>query len=252
MLLDRVPPVLILMFGSTLWGLTWIWLKYTAALGIGPILLTSIAFAAQLIITFPFAVHAARNISRPRITPRVIGWLILLSLASATAGMSFTAAMVYGDVVRAMMLFFLIPAWGVLFGTVFLKEPLTPARGVATVLAIGGAAVILGPDFDTTVGIADAAALLAGFALAGANTLFRYLNNHPIAIKLSLMQAATVVLGVLFWLLSPEFEQTVTWEASLNAAAYGATMLFIAILATQYAVERLPASRVGILSLIHI
>lgn len=250
--LNSISPVLILMFGSTLWGLTWIWLKYTAALGIGPILLASIAFGAQWLLTWPFALKALRRRDRPRIDRRTIGWLCLLSTASATAGIGFTAAMVYGDVVRAMMLFFLIPAWSVLFGRLFLKEPLTPIRVIAAVIAISGALVILGPDMQGGASLADATALLAGFALAGANAIFRYLNDHPIALKLSLMQAATVLLGLLVWWLSPEFSQPVTLSASINAALYGASMLFIAILATQYAVERLPASRVGILMILEL
>lgn len=50
---ERIPPTLILMSGSTLWGLTWIWLKDAHALGIGPILLTVIAYAAQLLVMAP-------------------------------------------------------------------------------------------------------------------------------------------------------------------------------------------------------
>ena len=61
---DRVPPTLILMSGSTLWGLTWIWLKYAHALGIGPILLTVIAYAAQWLIVRP-AVRAPGKLARP-------------------------------------------------------------------------------------------------------------------------------------------------------------------------------------------
>ena len=244
---ERVPPSLILMMGSTLWGLTWIWLKHAHALGIGPILLSVVAFTTQWLIIAPFAWRAWQDPARPPISRLNWQWLALLAFASGVAGVGFTMAMVYGDVVRSMMLFFLIPAWGVLFGRVFLKEPLTPARILAVISALAGAFLILGPDFGDGLRAADLFALVAGFALAGANTLFRFLAEQPIPIKLTLMQASTVLLGLIAWSFSTEFGAIPSLEAVGSSALYGATMLLAAILATQYAVERLPASRSAIL-----
>ncbi len=244
---ERIPPTLILMSGSTLWGLTWIWLKDAHALGIGPILLTVIAYAAQLLVVAPFALNALTATGRPPVTRLNRSWLALLAFLSGVSGIGFTMAMVYGDVVRSMMLFFLIPAWGVLFGRLFLKEPLTPTRVSAVISALLGAFLILGPDFGTGMLPADLFALVAGFSLAGANTLFRFLHEQPIPIKLSLMQASTVGLGLIAWFFSSEYGITPTLEAVTSSALYGATMLLAAVLATQYAVERLPASRTAIL-----
>ena len=244
---ERVPPTLILMSGSTLWGLTWIWLKHAHSLGIGPILLTVIAYAAQWLIVLPFAWRAWLEPTRSPITRLNWEWLALLAFAAGVSGVGFTMAMVYGDVVRAMMLFFLIPAWGVLFGRFFLKEPLTPARILAVISALAGAFLILGPDFGDGLHPADGFALIAGFSLAGANALFRFLHEQPIPIKLSLMQGSTVVLGLIAWAVSGEFGVTPTLAAVGSSALYGATMLLAAVLATQYAVERLPASRTAIL-----
>ena len=243
----RIPPSLILMSGSTLWGLTWIWLKQAHALGIGPILLSVVAFATQWLLVAPFAWRAWRDPSRPPISRLNWQWLALLAFASGVAGVGFTMAMVYGDVVRSMMLFFLIPAWGVLFGRIFLKEPLTPARGRAGVSARAGAFLILGPDSGDRLPPPDLIALIAGFSLAGANTLFRFLAEQPITIKLTLMQGSTVLLGLIAWALSAEFGVMPTLAAVGSSALYGGTMLLAAVLATQYAVERLPASRTAIL-----
>ncbi|MFO7583028.1 DMT family transporter [Guyparkeria sp.] len=244
---ERVPPSLILMSGSTLWGLTWIWLKYAAELGIGPILLSVVAYAAQWLVVAPFAWRAWTDPHRPAISRLNWEWLGLLAFAAGVSGVGFTMAMVYGDVVRSMMLFFLIPAWGVLFGRLFLKEPLSPARIAAVVSAIAGAFLILGPDFGDGLLAADWFALIAGFSLAAANTLFRFLAEQPIPIKLTLMQGSTVLLGLVAWLFSSEFGVVPTLEAVGSSALYGVTMLLAAVLATQYAVERLPASRTAIL-----
>ncbi|MFW5953985.1 MAG: DMT family transporter [Guyparkeria sp.] len=244
---ERIPPSLILMSGSTLWGLTWIWLKHAAELGIGPILLSVVAYAAQWLVIAPFAWRAWTDPSRPPISRLNWEWLGLLALLAGVSGVGFTMAMVYGDVVRAMMLFFLIPAWGVIFGRLLLKEPLTPGRIIAVVCAIGGAFLILGPDFGDGLYPADWFALIAGFSLAGANTLFRLLAEQPIPIKLTLMQGSTVVLGLIAWVFSSEYGIVPTPEALASSALYGMTMLLAAVLATQYAVERLPAGRTAIL-----
>ena len=66
-------------------------------------------------------------------------------------------------------------------------------------------------------------------------------------IKLTLMQGSTVGLGLIAWALSAEFGVMPSLEAVGSSALYGATMLLAAVLATQYAVERLPASRTAIL-----
>jgi len=242
-----MPPTMILMTGSTLWGLTWIWLKDAHALGIGPILLTVVAYGTQWLIVLPFAWRAWHDPLRSPITRLNGKWLALLAFASGVSGVGFTMAMVYGDVVRAMMLFFLIPAWGVLFGRFFLKEPLSPPRVLAVASALVGAFLILGPDFGDGLHPADWFALIAGFSLAGANTLFRFLHEQPLPIKLSLMQGSTVALGLAAWALSSEFGIPPTLAAMGSSALYGATMLLAAVLATQYAVERLPASRTAIL-----
>ncbi|HSH83720.1 MAG TPA: DMT family transporter [Guyparkeria sp.] len=235
------------MSGSILWGLTWIWLKQAHALGIGPILLSVVAYSAQWLVVAPFAWRAWQDPSRPPISRLNGQWLALLAFASGVAGVGFTMAMVYGDVVRSMMLFFLIPAWGVLFGRLLLKEPLTTTRLIAVVCALAGAFLILGPDFGDGLRPADLFALVAGFSLAGANALFRFLTEQPIALKLSLMQGSTVLLGLGIWTLSTEFGVPPTLEAVGSSALYGATMLLAAVLATQYAVERLPAARAAIL-----
>lgn len=248
-LLGRVPPTLVLMTGSTLWGLTWIWLKAIDQLGMGPILLSVIAYGTQFLMVLPWVLDWLLNTWRPNPDKHPLSWrwLVPLAFLSGVAGIGFAISMVYGDVVRSMLLFFLIPAWGVLFGHWFLGEPLTGFRVIAVSLALGGAAMILGPDLHWGFSFADIAALVAGLALAGSNVLFRYLQNEPMVVKLSVMQIGGVVFGLVFLLFLPEPGAHVTWTGVIQSALYGGTLLLGAMLATQYAVQRLPAGRSAIL-----
>ncbi|HQS03216.1 MAG: hypothetical protein B7Y07_03840 [Halothiobacillus sp. 24-54-40] len=246
------PPVLILMLGSTLWGTTWIWLKAIDNLGVGPLLLSVLAYGAQFVLLLPWVVPPLlKRLRQPGHPPLAWRWLLPLALLSGISGVGFTIAMVFGDVVRAMLLFFLIPAWGVIFGRIFLGEALTAIRLIAVIFALAGAAIILGPDLrfedNLSFSLADGAALIAGLALAGANVLFRYLQAEPMLFKLSVMQIGAVLFALGALLLFPEPIATLTINGLLQSLAYGATLLLGAMLATQYAVERLPSGRSAVL-----
>jgi drug/metabolite transporter (DMT)-like permease len=240
------------MFGSTMWGTTWIWLKAIDGLGVGPLLISVLAYGAQFLLVLPWVLpNLLKRLRRPSHAPLAWRWLLPLAALSGVSGVGFTIAMVYGDVVRAMLLFFLIPAWGVIFGRIFLGEAITIVRLIAVIFALIGAAMILAPDlrWNDNLGfsLADWAALIAGLALAGANVLFRYLQAEPMLLKLSIMQIGGVLFGLSALVFFPEPIETLTFNGLIQSVAYGATLLLVAMLATQYAVERLPSGRSAVL-----
>ena len=256
------PPVLVLMAGSTMWGTTWIWLKSIDAMGIGPLLIAVLAYGIQFLMLLPWVLPHVRRRWRDGEAPMAWYGLLTLALLSGISGIGFTIAMIFGDVVRAMLLFFLIPAWGVIMGRIFLHEPFTPIRIIAVILALGGAVAILGPDIHWdahsgegqsqwlslfSLSLPDWAALIAGLTLAGANVLFRHMQGEPMLVKLSIMQigAALFALGALVFF--PEPVAAITAVGIVNSLLYGATLLLAAMICTQYAVERLPAGRSSIL-----
>lgn len=246
-----MPPTLILMFGSTLWGLTWLWLKQIHALGLDPITTGIIAYGAQMLVILPFAAARLRHsqLRRGISDGRIWLWLILLAVTGGISGIAFTIAITYGNVVRSMMLFFLIPAWGVLFGHWFLREAVTPLRLLAVGLALSGAVFILGPDAITHTPwhVADIAALIAGITLAASNVLFLYLADQPFGVKLVSMQIGTIAIGLLALAATTGIPTALPAAGVISSVGYGTTMLLAAILASQYAIERLPAGRAAIL-----
>ena len=66
-----------------------------------------------------------------------------LLLASGLTNACFNWAVTIGDVIRVVLLFYLMPAWAALFARLLLGEAL-PVRAVARIaLAIAGAAIVL-------------------------------------------------------------------------------------------------------------
>ncbi|MFP4155603.1 MAG: DMT family transporter [Halothiobacillaceae bacterium] len=238
-------PTAVLLVGSTLWGLMWIPLKLLVAQGMDPVSTTLVAYLATAALTLPVAFALARG------RPLPLKGLVALAFFGGASAIFFISALMEGSVVRAMMLFFLIPAWGVIFGRIFLGERLGPARIVAVLLALAGAFLILGPTqiVDARWQWADLFAVLAGLTLAVSNVIFRYLSDCPIPVKLFSMQLGSLVFAGLAVLLlgAKGLAGAAPPPAIAGAALYGVTILLAAMVCTQFAVNRLPVGRVAIL-----
>lgn len=65
---------------------------------------------------------------------------LLTGMALALYGSSF----LYTGVVRAILLFYLMPIWGFILGRIILKDPITPIRWISILLGFAGMLVIFG------------------------------------------------------------------------------------------------------------
>ena len=109
-------PVLLLLTSALMWGLTWWPLKAFNAAGIAGVPLILSTYGVVGLSLLWLIVREWRQWQgRPYL-------LLLFFILGGYANLAFAMAMIYGDVVRAMMLFYLGPVWGVLGGRVFLGE----------------------------------------------------------------------------------------------------------------------------------
>lgn len=107
-------------------------------------------------------------------------WLLVLSAGLTNVG--FNWAVTVGDVVRVVLLFYLMPAWSVLLAWPLLRE--TPSAGSVfrLALALAGVAVVLktpATPWPIPENLADWLALMGGFCFALTNVLLRKLNYTP-------------------------------------------------------------------------
>ena len=157
--------------------------------------------------------------------------------------------MIYGDVVRAMVLFYLCPVWATLDGRFFLKENVDRLRWLGVGLALVGAALIVGAfDFDLfAFTFIDFVAVSAGVAFAMMNVTFRAYAQMPVAsnvaavfIGCAAMAAGLIVAGVVPW---PQLHAR---DLSM-IAAYGVFWILLASMASQWAVTKMEASRSAVI-----
>ena len=102
-----IPAALAALVNATVWGLAWMPLKWLEAHGVDTLWTTLCVFTACTL-----AVLAARPgvLARSRAMPQ-LAWLML---ASGLTNVCFNIALATGDVVRTVLLFYLMPMWVVL------------------------------------------------------------------------------------------------------------------------------------------
>ncbi len=103
-------------------------------------------------------------------------WLLLIGLATSVPLVCYSIAVLYTDVIRAMLLFYLTPVWSTILARLFLKERITPVRFIAIALAMLGILAIFRIDerLPWPENAGDWAALASGLGWALASVLLRF------------------------------------------------------------------------------
>lgn len=233
-------PLSVLFWSSVLWGLAWWPLKQLSAQGLSGIPLIFIAYGSVGLLLLPVLL-----LQRKSWTPH---WraLLLLLCCGGVANIAFPASMIYGDVIRSMALFYLLPVWGVLGGRIFLGERITAARLAALLLALTGALLLLGGPaiLEAPPSWVDGIAILSGFAFAMTNIGFRATPQLPVPSKVAALFLGCLVFSALMLLAGlQEFPGGIKSSTLAGAMVFGIAGLLLATACTQWAVTKMQAGR---------
>jgi drug/metabolite transporter (DMT)-like permease len=112
--------------------------------------------------------------------------LQLTAMISGGALLLYSTSIIYTDVVRAMLLFYLTPVWATILARLVLGDAITPTRIAAMMLAIVGMLTIfgLGARFPIPQNAGDWLGLGSGFLWAIAMVRIRMVESHS-AIELT-------------------------------------------------------------------
>jgi len=129
---------IILVVGGMMWGLYWIPVRFFFDLGLpGP--WPGIAMYCSALVVLVPLLWSQRQVL-------VLQWrdLVFSGMFTGAAFSLYSISLVYTDVVRSILLFYLTPIWGTMLGLIFLKERLGMARVLGLACGIGGLFVVLG------------------------------------------------------------------------------------------------------------
>ena len=171
-------PVLALLSNAFIWGLAWWPFRVMHGAGLHPLWATAVMYCGVLALLLAL---------RPGIWRQVCAHpaLWMLALSSGLNNVAFNWAITIGDVVRVILLFYLMPAWAVLLAWRILGERPTPQALARLLLAFAGVLLVLWPAeggvqrLGAALSLADALALLGGFMFALTNVLLRRMHAVP-------------------------------------------------------------------------
>ncbi len=139
---------LALVFNAFIWGVSWLPYKWLESQGLSILWATALAYMLAT---------AALALARPGAFAAVVGLgsqdslslgkgLWVMGLFYGLTNTCFNWALALGDVVRVVLLFYLMPVWSAIFARLILKERLSGEGLARLVLALAGAGVVLGWD----------------------------------------------------------------------------------------------------------
>jgi drug/metabolite transporter (DMT)-like permease len=236
----RWLPALALVFNALTWGVSWWPFRQLSAQGLHPLWATVLIYAMSVLAITMWRPGAWGELLRTRS-------LWLLVLASGTTNATFNWGITVGDVVRVVLLFYLMPLWAVLLARLLLHEALTRAALLRVAMALAGAATVLWPEgggLPLPRTLPEWLGVVGGFTFALNNVLLRREAGQPEAARaLAMFTGGAVVSALLALGLqgSVALPPAPAWGWVAGGLLMGVAFLG-GNLALQYGATRLPAN----------
>lgn len=245
----RTLAVLALTLNAFAWGVSWWPLRQLQGLGLHPLWSTALIYAAAVMVIAARWPQAVGQLLR---TP--VLWVLVLAAGGTNA--AFNWAVSIGDVVRVVLLFYLMPLWAVLLARWLLHERLTRWAALRVLLALTGAAIVLKPagaGWPLPASLPDWLGIAGGFCFALNNVMLRRESHRPREARaLAMFLGGMLVAGVLALGLGPAGGVAAPppprpdWVLPALGLALA---LLAANLALQYGASYLPASVTAVVML---
>lgn len=242
-------PVAALLFAATFWGVLWWPLRWLDEHGIPGLWASLLLFASASVLGLPLLWRQRGQWARHPFA------LTGLAFASGWCNTAFILAVLDGEVVRVLLLFYLSPVWAVLLAWLILHERPPAIAWLTLSLALGGALVIL---WDPALGVpwprdhADLLALSSGMAFAFSNVLVRKATTASIGFKTVTSWCGVVALAAIAIVLHEGAAPV--WNAQAVAVAVVLGMFGMALMSVclVYGVTRLPVHRSSVILLFEV
>ena len=241
-----LAPVLALLFNAFTWGVSWWPFRHLQSQGVHPLWATALCY---LLVSTVLALRRPAALRELLRTPAL--WVLVF--ASGCTNAAFNWGVTAGDVVRVVLLFYLMPLWTLLLARWLLHEPLQHGVLLRAALALGGALVVLWPadgGWPLPQQASDWLGLIGGVSFALNNVMLRRESQrHADARALAMFCGGALIGGGAALVGSAGGMAAPPWA---SVAAWGVPLLVLALwfmgsnLALQYGAARLRASTTSV------
>ncbi len=241
-----------LVLSALVWGLSWWPVRHLQQLGVQPLWTTALAYLPGALLVL---LARPRALGQLRRSPE----LAVVALSAGAANACFNLGVANGDVVRVVLLFYLMPVWATLLARPLLGERVDARAALRLLLALSGAAIVLWPrhgGWPLPRQPADWFGLGGGVFFALNNVMLRRNREAGAAASMLALFAGGLLCGALLaWLLqavagAPALPPPqAAWL--LPAGLFGLA-LTVAGFGLQYGAARLPAALTAVVMMLEI
>ncbi len=238
-----------LIVNALVWGVSWWPFRALQSQGLHPLWATALIYVFALLCVLLLKPRSWRAL----VQYPALWWLLL---ASGLTNVGFNWAVTVGDVVRVVLLFYLMPAWVVLLAWPLLGERPNAGSLLRLALALAGVVIVLKTPtspWPLPENLADWLALMGGFSFALTNILLRKFSHTSDEARMlamfsggAVMALGVAVLGVGWGVVSALPALGWNW-LGLGLAVSAAFLL--GNWALQYGAARLSASATSLIML---
>jgi len=248
--MKRTPwlPIAGLLTNSTIWGLSWIAFRSLDGAGVHPLWATAIIYGAAFVLLAVLLPRAFGELVR---TPAL--WALMI--ASGINNACFNTAVAIGDVVRVVLLFYLMPIWSMLLARPLLHEAISVGAIARVTVGLSGALLVLyrpGHGLPLPQSLPDWLALVGGMLFALNNVLLRRQAATSEPSRAIAMFAGGIVSASVGAALA--FTGLIGWPAlgasgNLGTLAVWTGLFLLANVGLQIGAARLPANLTAVIML---
>ena len=229
---QNVLPVAGILSGALVWGLIWYPYRVLQETGVTGPLATLITYSLAMLCGAFMLPRVWREL------PKAGWWAVGLVLSAGWANLGYVLAMLHGEVMRVLLLFYLAPLWTILFSYWLLGERLNRYGYLVMALSFSGAAIMLWEPqrgLPLPQNISEWIGLSAGMSFALSNVVSRRAAHLNVEAKsYSVLLGTALLTAPLLW-----------WQGGVPAQLPGMDaqswlilgLLGIVLCATSFAVQ---------------
>lgn len=243
---QNLLPVVGVLSASLVWGLIWYPYRVLLDAGVSGALATLLSYLLAMLCGAFMLPRVWKEL------PKAGWWSVALLLSAGWANLGYVLAVLHGEVIRVLLLFYLAPLWTILFSYWLLGERLNHYGYCIIALSICGAFIML---WEPRLGLplpnnsAEWIGMSAGMAFALSNVVSHRAAHLSTEVKSCSVWLGTVLLTALLLMWQGGLQMPIIGvEVWLMLALLGVVLCSVSF-SVQYAIAHMPANRAIILFL---